>query len=472
MMAFGGPFGGKKAWGADSWVDIAQRDPTQPYVQPAAATTTPATTAPTANTGWDWKGAQENVYTGAAPTAAQTQLQGTTGFAGLNAEKWTGGSEDVYTGPGSAKGTYTGNANPDYWYEATGKATAAANASGFATGSYGWGKAYNDEFNRAINEVNSRYGFELYSIPQDAYQNIPMGATGEQPVQAYVAEGQAAPAVATTGVPSMGTPSEQWNEANAGWFMGKPETADYYDAWKARFGTTGENAPPLGTNQQDMLNAWKASHPDMGYDANLGAYYDNQRRLASEKLESSSAATGRYGTSGYNDMNAEMLMNFGAQQAKDEADFRLRAAEENRLQDRLGRDLAAGADEQTIAQDRAMLAWAEQGGTAGAQAESDWLGRKQAGTSAAAQATAGKQAAQNAMWSQVSGLAGDEAAATQYAMNALINGDDSLMDRSIQAKLGVTEEAVRAYTQKSAQEREGMGDALSVLSWLKNYKKT
>ena len=115
---------------------------------------------------------------------------------------------------------------------------------------------------------------------------------------------------------------------------------------------------------------FQGSRPDIAQDAGLDPYYDNAQRKVQEGLAMSSGAAGGYGSSTFQDVNQEAIMNLRAEQANREADYNLRRIGEERNWAGMGLDAANAASQN-------QLGWANTLGNQALGAEQMDLARGQ-----------------------------------------------------------------------------------------------
>jgi hypothetical protein len=252
--------------------------------------------------------------------------------------------------------------------------------------------------------------------------------------------------------------TEQWWNRNQGQF-GTPGMGEGYAA--GAVSRYGDGRNPQGSNyQQETYRQFQGDRPDISADAGLDPYYEHARKMGSEALNNQMAARGGFNSSAATDQLGNLYSSLGADQANREAQYHLQRLGEQRAWDQLGGQLAGGLDANSLAQSQNQLEWTTALGNIANMGQQDWLQRMNAGMGGAGNAdtamlnrlNAGMGAANTAQQNQMgraqqlfasqlglgnalSGIAGQD-------YNSLLGQDQSLMDASMAAEMGLGSEAL------------------------------
>jgi hypothetical protein len=371
----------------------------------AAVAPTPATPSP------ELPNTPQSPYMGKNPETSM--LGGISGFGTAIAapDTWAGTSWANYSGPGMGS-VPRGWQNDQNWVQIINSARMAADASGGPVGSPEWNKAYNLALRGQSDTIRARL-FEAVG-PDKASQHA---------MDYTIPETMWMKDVASKVDPTAGGNMEpQINPINT-------ESKQVFDAVGNRLLQPGYSQSYFEQN---------LSNPNLvPEDANIGEYYANARRQAQNGINSTMAAQGKYGSSMLGDLTMGANVNLGAQEAKDRADYLLRASAENRGVNQLGMTSALGADQQATNQ---MLSW----GTLGSEA------------------SGAQNAATSTMLGAVRGAGQDVAGAEQFWDSFSLGQDYKLLDDTQKAKVGAYKAAYDAQILDYQSARQGMLDVMSM----------
>lgn len=241
------------------------------------------------------------------------------------------------------------------------------------------------------------------------------------------------------------------------------DTRDLYNNPLAFERWVQEQAPGMTAPQQG--GSWVYNALGQGPElpsADLSAYFENAKRRAAENINAEMAARGSWGSSAATDRISEAMTDLEAQRAMEEAGYGLKRADLARGWTETLGGLGLRADEERLAQMLGAGKLMEAGG--GTTLERMGAGR---------QAAAGAQEAQraraqdylNAQFREAEAMGG----VAGQAYEDLITGDVSLLEAELQARMGMSSEALQAAYRKQVEERQTTGD---YMSWLANMYKT
>ncbi len=256
-------------------------------------------------------------------------------------------------------------------------------------------------------------------------------------------------------------------------------------------GQLAQNSSMTGADNtaNKYYETFMENRPQVGYEAGLDPYYDLAKERSLEEVDRFGASRGVYGSSHALNMGQRSLADLNADQARNEADYKLRALGEERAWQGLGGQLA----------DRAQGARREWSTALGGIAESgqnSMLGREELGQGSAGlmdqlaqgRVGLGSEVASRAddSWikrlggSAEAALAGQEAGDARFqrtfdnefmnashleginidALKDIFGGDLSLLDAETAAKLGMTAQEMEAAGIKADAAGNAIGSTL------------
>lgn len=189
------------------------------------------------------------------------------------------------------------------------------------------------------------------------------------------------------------------------------------------------NTPQTSNNAQQAYQQFQSSQP-----ANMDPYYDRQRDVMQNRMNTQLGARGQYGSSVGLGQMASGFADLGGQQARDEAQYGLSRAN-------TAGGLARGADTSSAAQSQNDLSWLNGLGGVAGQGENAMLTRLGQGMNAATagqtmQANRGETFFNNnmALGDRMSGLMGG-------TYNDMFSGDEGLLENALGGRAAGASEA-------------------------------
>lgn len=237
-------------------------------------------------------------------------------------------------------------------------------------------------------------------------------------------------------------------------------------------------AGPLSNNAQTEYDAFGSRRPNISAEPGFGSYYDNAVKNTTNTLNTELGARGAYGSSVGLGQIGKSVTDLRADQARNEADYNLKRLAEQRNWNTLGGTLARNADISgesnadtmgTLAKNAgdAHLAGLRGAGDAAQNAGTEFTQNHIAGFNAGANAQSAHEGRAQQVMDNVRTNEGVMQSMYAELYNALINGDLSLDDASMAARVGQSREAVNAGSAQG----NTLSDAVQAYAKLKALKK-
>lgn len=236
--------------------------------------------------------------------------------------------------------------------------------------------------------------------------------------------------------------------------------------------------PGVSNALGDYYSGFGSRRPELS--ANLDPFYDNAERRAGEKLRAELAAKGMYSSSGADDQTREMLTNFEAQKAKDEAQYGIERSNALLGWETQGGTEARGVDEMSNTRSQNERDWmtalsnattagqaAENtrlttGGTLSQNADNAWLSALNGGFNAADRTQAATNAREDDAWTRQFDLAKALAGIYGGYGDTTISSDKETMDDATKLATGEGLNAVNQGYRNQEQGRQNIMDILNL----------
>lgn len=233
------------------------------------------------------------------------------------------------------------------------------------------------------------------------------------------------------------------------------------------YAATQLNKYAPGTPQGSALQAqnfakFSANRPDFNAEPGLGKYYDRAVDRATTDVNNQLAARGMYGSSGGVGKLEDAVTDLRADQAKNEANYRLQQLGEQRGWEGLAGGLAGGADQNSLAGANNQLNWLRGLGDLGLSASNFGLGRVQAGQNAANGAQGLERNRFQSLLDNEMGMGNQMNQLMGGAYGDILGTDQDLMNSAMGMGMGNASEALNQDYRTQAQNMDNVKTAASL----------
>lgn len=248
--------------------------------------------------------------------------------------------------------------------------------------------------------------------------------------------------------------------------------SSYWNSVSSQFSpTAGQVSTPTGTNYSaDVYGNISNRQSTLAPDAGIGAYYDRAVDTATDDIDSSMASRGLFNSSAALQQTSDAVGGLRAQEARDNADYRLRADDAARGWSGLELGAAGQADSNAsnlfrndLAGSQNALSWLTGGANIAQGADSAELARLLGGMNIASTAQNLRGDRVNSMFNNIMA---PSTFMTQFMgdqYGGMFDADDQNFGNSIMFGTGLADEALTRSDHQQGQTRQGLSDFMSFL---------